>query len=469
MKIRAIPGKLLMFLFRQKKKEPPKEGYHSQITAIPYLLAPVIFLALQSVSATIGALDLVVTDLPVPIPIETGRAFHLNLSVLWPLLGSMGASYYFFVEEAQTELYSMKLATAQFWIFILTTTGILLSLMLGQMHGMEYNEAAFPFHFGIAITLILFFYNLLRTYLKTRQRGRITILSILSGAALLLLLYLPNLINYNQPTISEIFRFWVIHLWEELSKELLLLGALAAFLLKTTSLQRAKLEKILFLQLTILIIGAIFATGHHYYWIGMPTVWQWIGGIFSVVQFIGLLLLLYILYLGLAHSNWNKLDYGEKLTFVFIAAGIFYHIMGAAVLGMVIAVPQINRYSSATYLTSAHAHLAVYGAIGMLVLAFSVYALTRKQDLTSKSYFYLCCGFGLNNCGLLIMGTVLTLAGFLQTYLIRVAGLDFQAAQTLIRPYLLLRAGGGATFALGAFLFSTILVYHYCGTTRKHQ
>ncbi|NLZ94173.1 MAG: hypothetical protein GX922_09240 [Firmicutes bacterium] len=460
MKIKNIIGKLFKF-FAPKRNHHETKDYQSQAAATPYLVAPLVFIVIQSMSATIGALDLVVSDLPIPIPLETGRAFHLNLSVLWPLLGCMGSGYYFLIEEAEAELHSPKLAALQFWTFILTTIGILVSLMLGQLRGMEFDEAAFPFHLGIAFTLFIFFYNVIRTYLKAAERGRITMLSILSGSALLLMLYLPNTINYSQPTVSELVRFWVVHLWEELSKELLLLGALGAFLLKVTSLQRTRLEKILFIQLAILIIGATFATGHHYYWIGVPELWQWVGGAFSVVQIIGIFLIIYIFYLGITHLNWSKLDYGEKLTFAFIAASVLYHIMGAATLGMVIAVPQINRYSSATYLTSAHAHFALYGAIGMLALAFSTYVLTRKADLTLKRYSYIWWGFGLNNLGLLLMGTVLTLAGFLQTYLARVAGIDFMATQTLIRPYLLLRTIGGAIFALGAFLFSSTLLYHF--------
>ncbi|HZK24347.1 MAG TPA: cbb3-type cytochrome c oxidase subunit I [Oscillospiraceae bacterium] len=464
MKLVKLLSKLVARLRPQRDSEATEEEklYCSQVAAIPYFLAPLVFLALQSLTATFGALDLVVPDLPIPINLETGRAFHLNLSILWPLLGCMGASYYFLVEETKRELHSLRLVTLQFWIFVLTTIGILTSLMFGYLRGMEYEEAAFPFHVSIAVTLAIFFYNVLRSYLKApKYRGRMTLLAIVSGSVFLLLLYVPNIINYNQPTVSELVRYWVIHLWEELSKELILFGVLAAFLLKVSSLERKRLERILFVQITLLIIGATFATGHHYYWIGLPTLWQWVGGIFSGVQIISISLLLYILYLGLTHLNWIDLDLGLKLTFGFIIASVCYHIMGAASLGMVIALPQINRYSSATYLTSAHAHFALYGALGMMVLAISTYVLTRKAELTRKEYLLSWWGFGLNNLGLLTMGAALTIAGVLQTYLQRVAGIDFMATIAFLRSYLFIRTLGGACFAAGALLYAKQILWCY--------
>lgn len=464
--LRKLAAKILCRSKRQKAAADKMSP--SQAVTIPYFWAPIIYLVLQSLAATFGALDLIVPDLPIPINLETGRAFHLNLSVLWPLLGCMGASYYFFVEESKSELHSTPLVVWQFRLFILTTVGILASLMFGCLRGMEYEEAAFPFHLGIAAVLVIFLYNLLRSYFKAaKTRGRITLLAILTGSILLLVLYLPNVFNYSQPTVSELVRFWVVHLWEELSKELILFGVLAALLLKVSTVQRDKLERILFVQLVLLIIGAIFATGHHYYWIGVPAFWQWIGGTFSVIQIIGIFLLCWILYLGLTHITWAEVDPGMRLTFGFITASVFYHLLGAATLGMLIAVPQINRYCSATYLTSAHAHFALYGAVGMLVQGICIYVLTRKAELSSKEYRHGWWGFALHNAGLLTMGSALTIAGILQTYLLRVTGLDFLTTSTLLRPYLFVRTLGGACFAAGALLYGRSILW--CFWRNRHQ
>ena len=97
--LRKLAAKILCRSKRQKAAADKMSP--SQAVTIPYFWAPIIFLVLQSLAATFGALDLIVPDLPIPINLETGRAFHLNLSVLWPLLGCMGASYYFLWKKAK--------------------------------------------------------------------------------------------------------------------------------------------------------------------------------------------------------------------------------------------------------------------------------------------------------------------------------------------------------------------------------
>ena len=52
------------------------------------------------------------------IPFNTARAVHTNLLVCWLLLGFMGAAYFIIPEEADTELWSAKLAYVQLISFL---------------------------------------------------------------------------------------------------------------------------------------------------------------------------------------------------------------------------------------------------------------------------------------------------------------------------------------------------------------
>jgi len=45
------------------------------------------------------------------------------------------------------------------------------------------------------------------------------------------------------------------------------------------------------------------------------------------------------------------------------------------------------------------------------------------------------------------MGTALAMAGFLQVYLLRIAEMNFTRVNELLKPFLFLRALGGAIFA----------------------
>jgi nitric oxide reductase subunit B len=439
---------------RKENKENKEKQYLSQYIALPYCLFTLLFFAMQGLVATMGALDLVFPDFPGPIKFEVGRAIHLNLSTYWPLLGCMGIVYYFFIQEAQTEIHSARLAWLQLFLYLITGFIAYFFLILGFLRGSEYQETTLASDLGLLLTLIIFVYNLARTYLKPKvPRTRATLLTMLVGSLSLLALYIPNIIKYVHPTVNEIVRFWIVHLWEEMSKELIVFGALAAFFLSINNSKRKKLEKALLYQTNLLVISATLATGHHYYWVGTPPIWLWIGGISSVTQMIAIFFMIYLVYQGLKDIFQTPLGFGTKLALVLILCSVFYHLTGAALMGLAIAIPQLNYYCHGTYLTSAHAHLAVFGALGMFILASCIYILTKEVNFTKLEITLSHWGILLINGGLLTMAGTLAIAGLLQTYLWRIAGMDFKETHALLRPYLILRALGGTMFAAGDFLF----------------
>ncbi|GFN22093.1 hypothetical protein TAMC210_04090 [Thermanaeromonas sp. C210] len=98
--------------------------------------------------------------------------------------------------------------------------------------------------------------------------------------------------------------------------------------------------------------------------------------------------------------------------------------------------------------------MALFGFLGFLVLASSYYVLTREKTLKDSHVRRVKLCLILLNVGLGIMAVNLIIAGFLQTYLVRGAGMDFGLANFLLRPYLLLRGLGGMVFAAGALLLA---------------
>lgn len=464
--------KLLSLFFRRKKSEDKnsnrrnsdrknantryteKEYYASQASAIPYLIAPLLMFGIQGIIATIGATGLVFPDLPHPVSTEMGRAIHLNLSLYWPLIGIMGLTYHFFIKESETELYSRLLARIQFWLLLLTVIGIVFSLAFGFAVGREYREAKFVFELCILFVLTLFVFNLIMTYRKSNaDNSRVIPFSMLLGALSLLILDIPNAVSYIHPTTDEMVRFWVVHLWEELSKELLVFGILAAIIMEMAGTRLRSVEKGFLIQSILLIIGATFATGHHYFWIGVPAVWFIIGTFFSIIQVIAIFMVLYIAYAGYKSIKLPRLGAGTRLAMGFFISSIFYHIIGAAVMGMIISIPWVNQYAHGTYLTSAHSHLALFGAIGMLVLGGCTYVFAKKVRFSKSESKAGWLGLIIINAGLLLMSAALIIAGLMQVYQWRINGEDFMNTMAKIRPYLIMRAGGGALFAMGDLLF----------------
>ena len=98
------------------------------------------------------------------------------------------------------------------------------------------------------------------------------------------LLYLPGMIPFDNQTPDSYFRWWVVHLWVEGVWELIMGAILAFLLIKLTGVDREVIEKWLYVIVGLTFLSGILGTGHHYYFIGTPKYWLWIGGVFSALE-----------------------------------------------------------------------------------------------------------------------------------------------------------------------------------------
>jgi len=424
--------------------------YNCQLVAYPYALMVFLILAMQSLLATGGSLHLIFPDIPSPIESTYGRAIHLNISIFWPLLGTMGSIYYFFIEITGKELYSRRLANLGFWYFILVFFAILISLALGEIDGREYFEAPPFLRVGFFLGVFIFAYNLVATAVINRIFFRLEVVFILSGIILSIILYIPNLFFIYHPTIDDIFRFLVVHLWEEGSLELLVVMISSTLLASMDIVERGFLKKLVYWEVVLVLISGIFATGHHYYWIGTLPLWQTIGAIASGLQVIPIILLGFTAWKSVKNNKQQK--FNPALYFFYSA--VVWNGIGAGIIGFLIAIPAINRYTHGTYFVSAHAHMALFGFFGFMVLATCYFILTRYSNLTSTHVFRIKLSVLLLNIGLALMAVNLIIAGFKQSYLWRFLGADFMEVHMDLFPYLLLRVAGGVVFASGSLLLA---------------
>ncbi|HWR42953.1 cbb3-type cytochrome c oxidase subunit I [Sporomusa sp.] len=431
----------------------------SQKLCYKYALITFLFFGLQGIVSTGGALETAFPDIPIPIPFTAGRSFHLNISIMWPLFGITGIIYFFFGREAGREIYSLKLIEANFWLFLVTIITILGSLVLGFNEGIEYLEALRPLKVGIAVSISILFYNLIRTYIVSKvPKSRATLVSILAGSCTLIVFFIPNILRYSHPVAEEFLKFWVVHLWEEMSLELIGTGVLAAVLVTLPGMQRSTIENVLYLDIIVMVVTGVLATGHHYYWAGGPSYWIWVGGAFSTIQIVPIFLLLYSIMKTVKLQYFSQLGQREKIVMAMIASSMFYHIFGAGLLGFLMAIPAVNKYIHGTYITSAHSHLAVFGVFGFLVLALSYYIFFSEIVLDKKSYWFSWIGILLLNGGLLTMSTALLVAGGLQSHFWYVLGLTVGETNQGILPWMLLRLAGGLTYTAGSSLLTYVII-----------
>ena len=78
--------------------------------------------------------------------------------------------------------------------------------------------------------------------------------------------------------------WYVVHLWVEGVWELIMASVLAFLMIKLNGIDREVVEKWLYVIVGLALFSGILGTGHHFYWIGAPGYWQWIGSLFSTLE-----------------------------------------------------------------------------------------------------------------------------------------------------------------------------------------
>lgn len=468
MKLKQIVYGLLK---RKLKKEPmarPRQkSFQGQLIARKYCLYAVMIFTLQGLVAVLGASDLIFPKLPSPIPFEYGRAIHLSFAVTWPLIGTLGIAYYFVIEDLQAEIFSLKLIRWQVWLVLLSTLGLYTTLALRLGNGREYLDGLPIFYIGISLSLALSVYNMVRTVFANKQKITPPVAIVTAGIILLLILLIPNVIAFRNPVADEAVKFWVVHLWEELAFELTTSGFIASFFITSKIAEQKQIVRWLYLEATLSVSGGLFGTGHHYYWIGYPAFWLILGVVFSLIQVTPVFMLVHLVYKGL--KNKHPLNRREKMTLWLLLSSLFHHVTGASLLGLMITVPWINLYVHGTYITSAHAHLALFGTMGFLVLSGIYYILSKNVLIKRKQYLW---GIGaviILNIGLIIMSFALLIAGFKQAYIWRYLGSEFLTAQAEVKPFLMLRVLGGGIFMVGDFLLGWQFIVNLWWKTFKQR
>src|SRR4030066_640523 len=97
-----------------------KYQFESQRVSYPCCVAAMLLFAAQILFGLVIGAQYIWPDLLFPaIPFNIGRMIHINLLVVWLIFGVMGAAYYLLPEEVEGEIYSVKLALLQFWLFLI--------------------------------------------------------------------------------------------------------------------------------------------------------------------------------------------------------------------------------------------------------------------------------------------------------------------------------------------------------------
>ena len=448
--------------------------YKSQAVAKPYFIAAIGLFVGQILFGLILGLQYVLGDFLFPaIPFNVARMVHTNLLIVWLLFGFMGGTYYMIPEEAETELFSPKLALILFWVFLvagaLTIVGYLavpyatLAEMTGnnlvETMGREFLEQPLPTKLGIVVVALAFLFNITMTVLKGKKTSiSIVLLVGLWGLAVFFLFAFYNPVNV---VLDKFFWWWTVHLWVEGVWELILGSFLAFVLIKTTGVDREVIEKWLYVIVTLTLITGIIGTGHHYFWIGTPEYWQWWGSIFSALEPIPFFAMTVFAF---NMVNRRRREHPNKAAVLWALGTGVMAFLGAGVWGFLHTLAPVNYYTHGTQITAAHGHMAFYGAYAMVNLMMISYAmpiLNGRAANSNKSQVIEMWAFWLMTVAMVFITLFLTAAGILQVWLQRVSDtpVPFMVAQEKIALFYWMREWAGVVFLIGLIMYIASFFY----------
>ena len=445
--------------------------YSSQAVAKPYFIFALILLAGEILFGLLMSIQYIYGDFLFPlIPFNVLRMVHTNLLIVLLLNAFMGATYYLIPEETESELFSPKLAIITFWVFAAAGVATILGYLfvpyaqlteltfnnLLPTMGREFLEQPLPTKVGIVIVVLAYIFNTGMTVLKGRKTVITTVL--LTGLLGLAVFFLFAFYVPDNLIMDKFFWWFTVHLWVEATWELILGAILAFVLIKTTGVDREHIDKWLYLIIAMTMVSGILGTGHHFFYMGAPEYWLWIGSISSAVEPLPFFLMILFAY---TMTRDRKIKHDNEIALTWAKGTAVMGFLGAGVWGFFHTLAPVNMFTHGTQLTAAHGHLSFWGAYIMIAFTIISYAMpilrgrphgncaaAQKRELTS---------FWMMNIGMMGLTLALSAAGIVQIMDQRVGTelLSFMESQESIEGIYMIRAGFGLLIFTGLITYFT--------------
>ena len=292
----------------------------------------------------------------------------------------------------------------------------------------------------------------------TVLKGRKTTVSVvlLSGLVGLAVFFLFAFYLPDNLVLDKFFWWYVVHLWVEGVWELIMGAILAFVLIKVTGVDREHIDKWLYLIIAMTLISGLVGTGHHYFYIGTPEYWLWLGSIASAIEPLPFFMMILFAF---AMTKHRRIQHENKIALTWAKGTAVMAFLGAGVWGFLHTLAPVNYYTHGTQLTAAHGHLAFYGAYIMIIFTIVSYAMPILRGRTGgncpKSQKVELSSFWIMNIGMLGITAALTIAGVMQIIYQRIgiAPSSFMEAQEQIIPVYGVRLFFGVLTVIGLLLY----------------
>jgi nitric oxide reductase subunit B len=405
--------------------------YKSQELALKYFTAAIVLFGIMVVSGLLSATHYVQMGFLLnKLDFSIAKILHIDTMILWLLLGFMGCIYWFLPGELKRETEGVKLAEIMFYILCAAIVVVSLVFIFVQYgganefslwfinQGRKYVEAPRWAAIGIVLVVAVFCYNVIATTIKAKNVTGIMGVLIIDLVPLFAL-YLISFPAITNMSIDLFWWWWLVHLWVEGTWEVLIGCIMALSLMQLLGTERRIVEMWLYIEVALVLGTGILGLGHHYFWIGTPSYWLAIGGLFSALEPLPLLgMVVHAVY----DAGTHRMKTTNKPAFFWMMAEAFGNFLGAGVFGFMMTLPQINLFSHGTQWTVSHGHFAFWGAYACGILSVMYLALQKARQMTEVNGVAWKWSFTLLNVGMVGMVGALLISGIAQAFYERAIG-----------------------------------------------
>jgi len=335
------------------------------------------------------------------IPFNVLRSMHVQLAILWVAVGWLVGGLIIAPWIANRDHKYPWLVDVLWLALLVVAVGSMIGLYMGATghmrdvwfwlgnQGREYLNLGRVWSIGLVVGLVFWFILIFSLIRKAASNNPI-VNTIIWSAFAIATLYMAGMMPINKIfpnfTIDDYYRWWVIHLWVELTFELFAAGVIAFFTVSLGLISHKTAIRVMFFEIFLISLSGTLGVGHHYFWQGLDEYWIAIGGIFSALEPLPIALMI----IEAIKNQREKLHSGEKFSFgvpfMWIAGSAVLNWIGAGFFGMVINTPTISYYAHGTYLIMPHAHVALLGAFGYISIAFLY--LTSRANALANNYVW---------------------------------------------------------------------------------
>lgn len=337
------------------------------------------------------------------LPFNFLRDVHTQTPIVWIGISWISAAIFIATiisgKEAKWQGFLVDLL---FWVTLFVVVGALIGDYLGIMgltgekwfwignQGLSYIQLGRIWQIGFCLGLFLWSLIVFRGMWPTSRSLKKATIEFWTGRIRLEHLFWASTINVavlycfgmipltgveKSFTITDFWRWWVVHLWVEQSFEFFAACATAYLLMGTGLVSRGLAERTVYFEAILIFLGGVIGTGHHWYWTGGPDMWVPLGTMFSFIEVLPIALLIID---AIEHRQLIKKQkvFFYNLSYLYIIGAAFWNFVGAGVFGGgTLNAPLINYYEHATFLSLNHAHTALFGAFGLLAIGLIYFCL----------------------------------------------------------------------------------------------